>query len=140
MYSHKLTLAIRLCSCCGEYYDTRSLRLFDRGLDNAEWPKFLELCNEGKLIPVREFVLLNLGVPRRAARTSTIPQTYYTKPTNIFGIAFWIKTTESVAKSMRYKSSAHRVFVECPECGRSIPVGRLHQHAKIHKVEPVSRA
>jgi hypothetical protein len=23
---------------------------------------------------------------------------------------------------------AHRIFVECPECGVQIPAGRLHQH------------
>jgi hypothetical protein len=28
----------------------------------------------------------------------------------------------------RGKSSAHRCFVTCPDCGASVPAGRTHQH------------
>lgn len=29
----------------------------------------------------------------------------------------------------RHKSSAHRIFVQCPGCREDIPFGRFHQHA-----------
>jgi hypothetical protein len=28
----------------------------------------------------------------------------------------------------RGKSSTHRTFAECPDCGASVPTGRTHQH------------
>lgn len=28
----------------------------------------------------------------------------------------------------RNKSSAHRCFVSCPDCGEAVPAGRTHQH------------
>lgn len=36
-------------------------------------------------------------------------------------------------KPVRVKSSKHRTFGICPSCGKTIPLGRMQQHAKIHK-------
>lgn len=32
-----------------------------------------------------------------------------------------------------HKSSAHRLFIQCPCCDKMIPAGRLRQHAHIHQ-------
>ena len=34
-----------------------------------------------------------------------------------------------IVRRIRYKSSVHRVFVICPQCGCEIPAGRYHMHA-----------
>lgn len=31
-------------------------------------------------------------------------------------------------EGMRGKSSAHRVYVRCPDCDKPVPAGRTHQH------------
>lgn len=32
------------------------------------------------------------------------------------------------ANGWRGKSSTHRCYVSCPDCGKSVPAGRTHQH------------
>jgi hypothetical protein len=135
MYSQILELAIILSSNYRYYIDTRTNTVFDSNLYRTmPYQEIRDLQNTGILVNVREWLLIQLGVSPRGAKTFTIPKDYYTgfRGVNIMGIVFWIKSSESVAKG-RGKSSAHRVFCECPECGRSIPVGRMHQHAVVHR-------
>jgi hypothetical protein len=59
----------------------------------------------------------------------------------IQGIRCWVEPAPAriVVKSrwsdkmVAVKSSKHRTFGICPECNKAIPLGRMQQHAKIHK-------
>lgn len=43
-------------------------------------------------------------------------------------VMIWCRPGNPSALGRRGKSSAHRVFCECPDCGATVPVGRTHQH------------
>jgi hypothetical protein len=47
------------------------------------------------------------------------------EPRQIQGITVWV--TPAVTFAGR-KSSKHRVMCECPDCGKQMSAGRLHQH------------
>lgn len=49
----------------------------------------------------------------------------------IQGILVWVEPFQPRADGR--KSSKHRVMAQCPMCAKNMSVGRLHQHAKIHK-------
>ncbi|CAB4194375.1 hypothetical protein UFOVP1254_29 [uncultured Caudovirales phage] len=57
----------------------------------------------------------------------------------IQGIECWVEPKEETRFEMRWgknravKSSKHRTFGICPACGKTVPLGRMQQHAKIHK-------
>lgn len=36
-------------------------------------------------------------------------------------------------KEVLVKSSKHRLMARCPACQKTIPLGRLKQHSKVHK-------
>lgn len=56
----------------------------------------------------------------------------------IQGIECWVEPAPPRATTMRWgrevtvKSSKHRTFGICPACGKTVPLGRMHQHAKVH--------
>ena len=52
-------------------------------------------------------------------------------PRLIQGIEVWVNPFVVTPR----KSSTHRVMAKCSACGKTMSVGRLHQHAKIHKGE-----
>jgi hypothetical protein len=58
-------------------------------------------------------------------------------PFVIQGITCWVKPKPPTLYTTLYhkpvKSSKHRSFGICPACGATIPLGRMQQHAKIHK-------
>ena len=52
----------------------------------------------------------------------------------VFVVRPHVPHTEINARTGKpWKSSRHRVFVVCPVCGRRVPVGRIHQHAVVHR-------
>jgi len=55
------------------------------------------------------------------------------------GVEWYLKAKLSPREYVDYsgirrtrKSSAHRLFLKCPMCEKTIPAGRLHQHAEVH--------
>ena len=59
------------------------------------------------------------------------------EPHIIQGIKVWVtplmgprvpRCTSRYQRPLEGKSSTHRVLAECPDCGRVLSVGRLHQH------------
>jgi len=53
-------------------------------------------------------------------------------PREIQGITVWVEPLR-VEKPIRGKRHDRRIRAICPACGREFSVGRLHQHAKIHR-------
>lgn len=57
------------------------------------------------------------------------------------GVTVWVVPAKPPVMNTRYyglrvvKSSAHRVMCMCSECGKTVSLGRLAQHAKIHDKE-----
>jgi len=49
-------------------------------------------------------------------------------PRMVDGFKVWV---EPLARS-REAGKFHRAMLECPHCGRTIPIGRFHQHLPIH--------
>jgi len=49
----------------------------------------------------------------------------------IQGIPVWVEAPKPHPTGR--KSSTHRVMAACPACGFICSLGRLHQHAKVHK-------
>lgn len=47
------------------------------------------------------------------------------------GIWVWVEPQRPLAPGQR-KRSAHRIMALCPVCGKTVPVGRLRQHSKVH--------
>lgn len=58
----------------------------------------------------------------------------------IQGIKVWVEPTPGPKYDACWgrprKSSAHRVMCECPDCGKHMSVGRLHQHVCKDKRQP----
>ena len=58
-------------------------------------------------------------------------------PRTIQGITCWVESKPATLYTALWnkpvKSSKHRTFATCPACQKTIPLGRLAQHAKIHK-------
>jgi hypothetical protein len=60
-------------------------------------------------------------------------------PTFIQGVFVWVepamdpKYKEQWGQRKLVKSSRHRVMCACPECGTTVSLGRLAQHAKVHQ-------
>ena len=56
----------------------------------------------------------------------------------IQGITVWVEPAPPRTTTMRWgrevtvKSSKHRTFGVCQACQKTIPLGRMHQHAKVH--------
>jgi hypothetical protein len=50
--------------------------------------------------------------------------------TQLDGLTFVV--TKSHARP-GVNTSRHRTFVVCPVCGRTVPMGRIHQHAPVHR-------
>ena len=60
-------------------------------------------------------------------------------PQVIQGVTVWVNPAPAPVmvnkwgKQRPLKRSTHRVMARCPICGEEMSVGRLHQHAKIHR-------
>ena len=72
----------------------------------------------------RKQVLAAMGVPYRSTK---IPKEAHGVAV-VEGVTF--KLHRHIPKGR--KVSKHRLFAECPVCGKDVPVGRLHQHAVVH--------
>lgn len=57
----------------------------------------------------------------------------------IQGIHCWVEPAPPTATTMRWgrevkvKSSKHRTFGVCPACQKTVPLGRMQQHSKVHR-------
>jgi hypothetical protein len=64
-------------------------------------------------------------------------------PRLIQGIKVWVTPLPEMPAGRRTKRSAHRVLAECPDCKRTVSVGRLRQHVcppeKLQPGEPDPR-
>lgn len=87
-----------------------------------------------------------LGVARLVERTLRYNDTTYTTiedrklPMDFTSSCTWVPLTDGRRTVLicrpgnpsitgkRGKSSAHRCFVSCPDCGEAVPAGRTHQH------------
>lgn len=89
-------------------------------------------CTDGRIITVRAFaadVLKMLGINGKKLPPEA------REPVIIQGVKVWVTPyVERIGvdrwsgKAKRIKSSAHRVMAECPNCGKHLSAGRLHQH------------
>lgn len=87
------------------------MNLFLRHPERNEWP-----AHSSAVLPM-------LGLkPGRHLPPEGMP------PREIQGITVWVKPQEA-----NRKSSLHRVYAKCPACGKEMSVGRLPQHASVHK-------
>ena len=99
----------------GRYADHHDVRAY------LGWGKIVErswggnsapyLAVESKRLPL-DFCESGIWVPLTDGRSALL----YCKPGN------------PSVDGRRGKSSAHRCFVTCPDCGASVPAGRTHQH------------
>lgn len=77
-------------------------------------------------IPTREMLAASMGVPYKGTRFPKEAE----GTANIGGVVF--KLHKHVPRGR--KTSKHRLYAQCPVCGKDVPVGRMHQHATVHGV------
>ena len=52
-------------------------------------------------------------------------------PHNVQGIEVRVRGADE--RGPKEHKRSHRVMAKCPDCGREMSAGRLHQHAKVHR-------
>lgn len=82
----------------------------------------LELCGNRSSLAV---VLNHGGIPK----SRFAPTEEWTKSAG--GIVFRLRTAGEFRK-FGERPHFHRLEVACPACGKWVPAGRLHQHARVH--------
>lgn len=119
MYSEKLKLALTQCSCSiikdpftGEYHIARSL-LFQAIGVSYKGRKIAPTLDGTFKVGEIEYVLHKTKLGRENKFYSSARRQFIT---------------------LYHKSSKHRLYVKCPDCVKLTPIGRLHQHAKVHRV------
>jgi hypothetical protein len=95
------------------HHDIRAYLGWGRLVDHppSRWPCIPYTTIESKRLPL-DFCESGIWVPLTDGRSALL----YCKPGN------------PSVDGRRGKSSAHRCFVTCPDCGASVPAGRTHQH------------
>ena len=91
------------------------MNLFIQSARNPKWPAYLSEVY--KALGVKGMKLPDRGVDT----------------TEVQGIIIWVEPKDRVLRSVVGKRYFHRVLTKCPKCYKIVPVGRLWQHATVHK-------
>lgn len=128
--TERLALAMRLCDGCHDFYDLEKDEPYDKS------DRTTNFYQNPRFIPMREWLYRQLGCTDVQARSLKIPLDYSTGTMVIYGFSFRVEPSrvlDVLGNRVRGNSSKHRVFIYCPVCGKYMPIGRIGQHAKVHR-------
>lgn len=90
----------------------------------------------GNFIPAYEAVYDALGMSDSQKNSRHLPKV--DTRVVVDGIQ-WELSGPPLEYMPKHRGRRHRLFVGCPVCHNMIPGGRLHQHIKVHGIDPFLR-